>query len=56
MASKRSFDTYAVRIVWPSRPGRLAGIVLDAPVESPSTWGNPSVWVDAFALRSHRSS
>ena len=56
MTNRRSFETYAVRIVWPSRPGRLAGIVLDAPVEMPSTWGNRSVWVDTFALRSHRSS
>jgi hypothetical protein len=56
MTSRRSFDTYAVRIVWPSRPGRLAGIVLDVPAESPSTWGNRSMWVQAFSLRSHRSS
>lgn len=56
MASRRPFDTYAVRIVWPSRPGRLAGIVLDAPVGSPSSWGNRNVWVGSFALRSPRPS
>ena len=51
-STRRPRHTYAVRIVWPSRPGRLAAIVLDTGPATPTTWGDSRVWQGSFALPS----